>query len=73
VSVEIYLFIYIYIRSITPVSLWDRQRSLLSICYDPYTHLSLLPSTSTVIKTVEEVVCVILIHVRRFRVLLPFS
>jgi hypothetical protein len=29
-------------HNITPVSLWDRQRSLPSICYDPYTQFSIL-------------------------------
>jgi hypothetical protein len=32
-----------YIYNITPVSLWSRQRSLPSTCYDPHTHLSLIP------------------------------
>jgi hypothetical protein len=41
--------ICIYIHNITPVSRGDRQRSLPSICYDPYTHpsLPLLSSNSS--------------------------
>jgi hypothetical protein len=40
------IFIHTYIHNITPVSLWGRQRSLPSTCYDPYKHLSLLPLSS---------------------------
>jgi hypothetical protein len=38
--------LHTYIYNIMLVSLWGRQRSLPSTCYDPYRHLSLLPLSS---------------------------
>jgi hypothetical protein len=37
---------FTYTHKITPVSLWSMQVSLTFTCYDPYTHLSLLPLSS---------------------------
>jgi hypothetical protein len=42
----IVIYIHTYIHNIKPVSLWGRQRSLLTTCYDLYKHLSLFPLSS---------------------------